>query len=135
MPTSRAAAKVSARQTWYSALPPLVATGGAAAARLAARFQSFADTIQTRRDTATATGPALGGSLEAQVDRALSQVLRQAPADSSGAYLGQGAAPLVAQGLSMATVIGGAGGPPAISPAQAALLQEATLVKGDALSV
>jgi hypothetical protein len=135
MPTSRAADKVSGRQTWYSALTPLVATGGAAADRLAARFQSFADTIQTRLDTATATGPALGGSLEAQVDRALSQVLRQAPADSSGAYLGQGAAPLVAQGLSMATVIGGAGGPPAIAPAQAALLQEARLVKGDALSV
>src|SRR5580704_18875324 len=37
--------------------------------------------------------------------------------------------------MSSATLANGAGGPPAIAPAQAALLQEASLITGDLLSV
>jgi hypothetical protein len=136
MPTNRAsdAPKPGLRQLWYTTmaanLPP-----GAAGDRLAARFSSFADTIQTRLDTSNGTGPTLSGSLQAQVDRALSQVLRQAPGNGSPGAAGQGATPSVTQALSVATLIGGASGPPAIAPRQAALLQEATLIKGDLLPV
>lgn len=135
MPTDRAADPLKAqfRQTWYDALNALAAAAPPGAS-LAARFGSFADTIQTRLDTSNGVGPTLSGSLQAQVDRALSQVLRQAPLDGSAAAGGPGAAPLVAQALSAAT-LAGTGGTPALAPQQAALLQEATLVKGDLLSV
>jgi hypothetical protein len=134
MPTSRAADKVASRQTWYTAISgPL--PGAGAIDSLAARFQSFADTVQTRLDTTNGTGPTLTGSLEAQVDRALSQVLRQAPANGPSAVAGQALTQQAAQALSIATLAGGMGGPPAIAPRQAALLQEATLIKGDMLSV
>ena len=134
MPTNRAAdpLKAQERLTWYASLNVPTA---APIASLASRFQSFADTVQTRLDTANGTGPILTGSLEAQVDRALSQVLRQAPAAGPYTAPGQGLAQPVAQALSAATLVGGAGGPPAIAPRQAAMLQEATLIKGDALSV
>jgi hypothetical protein len=139
MPTDRAVdpQKATLRQMWYQALNTQAATASPTAS-LAARFGSFADTIQTRLDTGNGVGPTLTGSLEAQVDRALSQVIRQAPvngsAASGGAYGGPGAAPLVAQALSAATMVGAAG-TPALAPQQAALLQEATLVKGDLLAV
>jgi hypothetical protein len=152
MPTTRAADPLKAqdRLTFYASLnsPPQRAD---ALQNLSARFQSFADTVQTRLDTGNGTGPTLTGSLEAQVDRALSQVLRQAPAagpstaGSAGSY---GAGPAgsyqaswqrgtqpAGQALSVATLLNGMGGPPAIAPRQAALLQEATLTKGDALTV
>lgn len=131
MPTDRAAdpLKAAARTTWYNALNALVASASPAST-LAARFTSFADTVQTRLDTANGTGPTLTGSLEAQVDRALSQVLRQAPPGGSPT----GVTTLVTQALSAASVAAGAG-PPVIAPQQAALLQQATLVKGDLLSV
>jgi hypothetical protein len=137
MPTSRAADKVNSRATWFSAIAQLLSAGGGAApaAQLAARFQSFADTIQTRLDTSSAVGPTLTGSLEAQVDRALSQVTRQAGANWSGGMPGQALTALAAQALSATNLAGGSGGPPAIAPQQAALLQEGTLIKGDALSV
>jgi hypothetical protein len=149
MPTERAVdpQKARLRQKWYEALNTQAATTTATspAASLAARFGSFADTIQTRLDTTNGVGPTLTGSLEAQVDRALSQVIRQAPVNGSaapggayggsgGAYGGPGAAPRVAQALSAATMVG-AGGTPALAPQQAALLQEAALVKGDLLAV
>jgi hypothetical protein len=133
MPTSRAADKVAERQAWFNAIK------GALAAppinSLAARFQSFADTLQTRLDTTNGTGPPLTGTLEAQVDRALSQVLRRAPANGAAAASGQGVIQPVTQALSVATLAGGSAGPPAIAPNQGALLQEATLIKGDLLSV
>jgi hypothetical protein len=139
MPTSRASdpLKAAARRTWYDAVSFLVSNvpPGQGVDRLASRFQSFANTIQTRLDTASGTGPPLTGSLEAQVDRALSQVLRQAPAGGSGAGYGPGATQSVGQAMSIATLANGAGGPPAIAPAQAALLQEASLITGDLLSV
>jgi hypothetical protein len=142
MPTERAAdpGKAQFRQQWYAALNAQIANAPPANS-LAARFASFADTVQTRLDTTNGVGPSLTGSLEAQVGRALSQVLRQAPAvgAAGAAYNGAGAAypgaaPLVAQAMSVAT-LAGSGGPPAIAPQQAALLREATLVKGDLLSV
>jgi hypothetical protein len=135
MPTARAAdpGKAQFRQQWYAALNAQIANAPPANS-LAARFASFADTVQTRLDTTNGVGPSLTGSLEAQVGRALSQVLRQAPADGATGAAYPGAAPLVAQAMSVAT-LAGTGGPPAIAPQQAALLQEATLVKGDLLSV
>jgi hypothetical protein len=136
MPTNRAsdAMKATYRQTWYSTISAAL-PAGAATDRLAARFQSFADTVQTRLDTANGTGTTLTGSLEAQVDRALSQVLRQPSAGGAGPAAGPGTTQLVTQALSVATLLNGSGGPPAIAPRQAALLQEATLIKGDLLSV
>src|SRR5579871_2502507 len=134
MPTNRAADPLKAqdRVTWFESLTrpteePIQT--------LASRFQSFANTVQTRLDTANGTGPVLTGGLEAQVDRALSQVLRQAPAPGPYTAAGQGLTQMAAQALSVTTVTGGGGGPPAIAPRQAAMLQEATLVKGDALAV
>jgi hypothetical protein len=136
MPTNRAsdALKATHRQTWYSTISAALPAGGATD-RLAARFQSFADTVQTRLDTANGTGATLTGSLEAQVDRALSQVLRQPSVGRAGGAADQGPTQLVTQALSVATLLNGSGGPPAIAPRQAALLQEATLIKGDLLSV
>src|SRR5690242_20058912 len=136
MPTDRAADPLKApfRQVWYAALAAQ-AVGGQPINNLAARFASFADTVQTRLDSASGTGPSLTGSLEAQVDRALSQVFRQASADGPGAAGGQGTTQLVTQAWSMATTLVRGAGPPAIAPQQAALLQEATLVKNDLLSV
>jgi hypothetical protein len=158
MPTSRAAdvQKQKNRTAWFAALAK--SPRGKPNERLAARFESFADTIQTRLDTSNGVGPSLTGSLEAQVDRALSQVLRQAPANGTwsagsqggsygssagagqGGYYGSataagaGGTQLMAQALPAGMLNGGVGGPPAIAPRQAALLQEATLTKGDLLS-
>jgi hypothetical protein len=157
MPTSRAAEKVAGRQASFNALRAAAQTAQSIDT-LSARFGSFASTVQTRLDTSNGTGPTLTGSLEAQVDRALSQVLRQAPANGYSAAGGQGSvggysaaggqgpaggypaagqalAQPVAQALSVATWGGGMGGPPAIAPNQAALLREGTLIKGDMLSV
>jgi hypothetical protein len=145
MPTSRAAEKVAGRQASFTALR-VAAQTAQSIDTLSARFGSFANTVQNRLDTSNGVGPTLTGSLEGQVDRALSQVLRQAPANGSSTAGGQGPAggyaaaaqalaQPVAQALSVATWGGGMGGPPAIAPRQAALLQETTLVKGDMLSV
>jgi len=126
--------KPTFRQQWYAAMSGLL-VAGPAVNQLAARFQSFADTIQTRLDTATGTGGGITGTLEAQVDRALAQVLRQGSANGTSAPPGQVASPSVTQALSVAALVSGSGGPPAIAPRQAALLQESTLVKGDMLTV
>jgi hypothetical protein len=133
MPTSRAVDpnKPAYRNAWYNALAALL-PAGQAVDRLAARFGSFANTVQTRLDTSSGSGPSLGGTLEAQVDRALAQVLRQTPGLSMN---GSSGSPSIAGGLSVSTLIGGAGGPPAIAPRQAALVREATLLKNDLLSI
>jgi hypothetical protein len=135
MPTSRASEKVASRQAWYTATLAATIGGPDPVQTLSARFTSFADTIQTRLDTASGNGQALTGTLEAQVDRALSQVLRKAPGNGSAAMAGQTLMQQAAAALSYATMAGGAAGPPAIAPRQAALLQEATLIKSDMLSV
>jgi hypothetical protein len=131
MPTDRAAdpGKAQSRATWYTTLNALAASAPPANT-LAARFTSFADTVQTRLDTANGSGPSLAGSLEAQVDRALSQVLRQAPAGMPS----DGATSLVTQALS-ALSVGTGIGVPFIAPQQAALVREATLIKDDLLPI
>jgi hypothetical protein len=56
---------------------------------LTARFSSFANTVQTRLNSSNGTGGALGGTLEAQVERALSQTLRRPGALATAASPGR----------------------------------------------
>jgi hypothetical protein len=97
--------------------------------KLTARFSSFANTVQTRINSSNGTGGALGGTLEAQVDRALSQALRQ-PGGVSTAVQTRPA------DTGIAALVGGSGGvQPAMSPYQATLLREARIVQADILSM
>ena len=135
MPTNRASmsAKKDNRTNAFSAyitynklvIPPAGHLGG-----LNARFSSFANTIQTRLNSSNGTGGGLGGTLEAQVDRALSQVLRQ-PGGGTGT-----AVATRPEDLSITSLTGGGGGiQPAMSPFQAALLREARITQSDFLSI
>src|SRR5689334_2181438 len=77
MPTSRAFEKLvtDQRQPLFDDLPDI--DEGDPNAALAARFESFATTVQNRIDS-DGSGPlTLTGSLDAQVQRALSQALRR----------------------------------------------------------
>jgi hypothetical protein len=133
MPTNRASMKVGQRQ---SALTAYLITNGIVVPpqgqvnQLTARFSSFANTMQTRMNSSNGTGSSLGGTLEAQVDRALSQVLRQP---------GGGTATAVATrpgDTSIISLVGGAGGvQPSMSPYQASLLREGRITQADSLSV
>jgi hypothetical protein len=97
--------------------------------QLTARFSSFANTVQTRMNTSTGTVSALGGTLEAQVNQALSQVLRQ-PGGSPANVLSRPGDDNVA------ALVGGYGGAaPAMSPFQAALLREGRITQADSLSI
>jgi hypothetical protein len=97
--------------------------------KLTARFSSFANTVQTRINSSNGTGGGLGGTLEAQVDRALSQALRQPGGVSTAVQTRPG-------DTSIATMVGGGGGSqPAMSPYQATLLREARIVQADILSI
>jgi hypothetical protein len=135
MPTNRASApgKQANRATALSAyqafnkivIPPAGHMGG-----LNARFSSFANTIQTRLNSSNGTTGGLGGTLEAQVDRALSQVLRQ-PGGGTGTEVATRPGD-----TSIASLVGGAGGvQPAMSPFQATLLREARITQADFLSI
>jgi hypothetical protein len=94
-----------------------------------ARFSSFANTMQTRLNSSNGTGNALGGTLEAQVNRALSQTLRQPGALATAVELRPGDS-------SIAAMVGGSGGgQPAMSPYQATMLREARIVQADILSI
>src|SRR5215510_9940296 len=90
MPTSRAFEKPAKRQAALNGLATRpVKNIKEAVEALNARFDSFAATVQNRIDT-DAGGPlTLTGSLDAQVQRALSQALRR-----GGAYQNQTAATL-----------------------------------------
>src|SRR6476661_7790873 len=99
MPTSRASDKVGPRQTSLATAAVSTATP---LQQLAGRFGSFANTVQTRLDTSSGANGTLGGTLQAQVERALAQVLRQ-----PGAL-----------GADMVRT-GPAGAPPALAPQQA----------------
>jgi len=132
MPTNRAFMKVYNRESALQAymtkgnilIPP-----GNRMSQLTARFSSFATTVQTRMNSSGATSSALGGTLEAQVDRALSQALRQ-PAGVSTA-----AGP-ISPDASISALVGGVGGSPAaMSPFQASMLREARITQADVLSV
>jgi hypothetical protein len=98
MPTSRAFEKLinGKRQAELTGLPTLSVNSQAAAIKaLNARFGSFAATVQNRIDT-DAGGPlTLTGSLDAQVQRALSQALRRGGSyqNQSVATLGSSASP------------------------------------------
>jgi hypothetical protein len=97
---------------------------------LNARFSSFANTIQTRLNSSNGTTGGLGGTLEAQVNSALSQVLRQ---NGNGATTAVATRPA---DTSITSMVGGGGGlQPAMSPYQAALLRESRITQADFLSI
>lgn len=124
--TNRAAALIAYSNYNDIVIPPVGRMN-----QLTARFSSFANTIQTRMNSSNGTGGTLGGTLEAQVDRALSQVLRQPG--------GGGAATAVATratDTSVAAMVGGGGGvQPSMSPYQATMLREARIAQADFLGI
>jgi hypothetical protein len=135
MPTNRAsmprrAASRSNALYAYASYNNVVVPPAGALGAFNARFSSFANTFQTKLNASNGTGGGLGGTLEAQVDSALSQVMRQS---------GNGAATAVAvrpAETSIAALAGGAGGgQPSMSPYQAALLREARITQADFLSI
>jgi hypothetical protein len=134
MPTNRASGtqrismRLTALQTYQSANAIVVPPGALNA--LTARLSSFANTVQTRMNSSTGTASTLGGTLEAQVDRALSQVLRQ-PASTNLPALA------VHPGeTSIASLVGGSGGAqPIMSPYQATMLREARITQADILAM
>jgi hypothetical protein len=102
-------------------------------ATLSAQFASFATTIQTRLDNDGSGSPiSLNGSLEAQVERALSQALRQA--GPSGAYGAPGSAATALAPRPSGTSAIGNGSSPGLSTAQAVLVAEASAVRSDMLA-
>jgi hypothetical protein len=135
MPTNRASmpGKATNRSVALSAyatydhivVPPTGVLGG-----LNARFSSFTNTIQTRLNSSNGTTGVLGGTLEAQVNGALSQVLRQPGNGTTTAVTTRPA------DTSIASLVGGGGGlQPTMSPFQASLLREARITQADFLSV
>jgi hypothetical protein len=118
---------------------------------LAARFDSFATTIQNRIDADSGGPVTLNGSLNAQVQRALNQATRRgtmspspaygstAPA-SYGGYGGSQAASGVSSALAAGTVGGTAPGQgqsfasTSLPPDQRTLVSEATITQQDLLS-
>lgn len=134
MPTNRAVDKIRRRGAGLAKmqtdlnLVPVPQTGNPLSA-LAARFGSFANTVQTRLDTSGGGAATLGGTLEAQVERALAQALRSPADGGSTAAMGPPGSGAVATMTG-----GGVSGTPAMSPYQAALVREARLVQGDLLA-
>jgi hypothetical protein len=135
MPTNRASMpqKIVNRRNALSAYITtnnIAPTSGGMLGELTTRFSSFANTVQTRINSSNGTVSALGGTLEAQVDRALSETLRQpgaGVATISGPQQGES---------SVAALVGGSGGiQPIMSPYQAALLREARITQADFLAV
>jgi hypothetical protein len=116
--------------TYYNSFNDIVIPPRGRMNQLTARFSSFANTVQTRMNSSAGTVSALGGTLEAQVNGALSQVLRQS---ANGATT---AVPTRPGDTSIASLVGGGGGvQPAMSPYQAALLREARITQADFLGV
>jgi len=135
MPTNRAstqgrAANRSNSLIAYSSFNSIVVPPKGHLGGLNARFSSFANTIQTRLNSSNGTTGGLGGTLEAQVNNAIAQVLRQPGNGTTTAVATYPAA------TSIATMVGGAGGvQPSMPPAQAALLREARITQADFLSL
>jgi hypothetical protein len=133
MPTNRASMKVSNRAAALSAYVTannIVIPQNNRMSQLTARFSSFANTVQTRLNESNGSGSGLGGTLEAQVDRALSQVLRQ-PAGSSAT-----AVAVDPKDTGVAALVRGTGGAlPAMSPYQATMLREGRITQADSLSI
>jgi hypothetical protein len=110
---------------------------------LAARFESYATTIQNRIDSDSGGQVSLNGTLNAQVMRALNQATRRGTvpaASTSGAYGGPsaagGATLTLAAGTRTASTPGAAQQPAPMSlpPDQRALASEATITQQDLLS-
>lgn len=135
MPTNRASGTLR-QQSRASNLASYISINNIVVSKLShlgglnARFSSFANTIQTRLNSSNGTTGGLGGTLEAQVTSALSQVMRQS---------GNGTTTAVAtrpEDASIASLVGGAGGAqPTMSPYQATLLREARITQADFLSI
>jgi hypothetical protein len=124
VPTSRAREKVLTR---VEALEP--PTPPVADEALAASFASFATTVQNRLDNNGSGSPiALNGSLEAQVERALSQASRR-PATYGG--IGSPATALATTGWGGSVI--GNGSSPALSTAQTVLVGEAVATQSNML--
>jgi hypothetical protein len=132
MPTNRASTKSLQRDTAlqvYVATNQIVVPPGGQFDGLTSRFSSFASTIQNRLAGSNGATTALGGTLEAQVERALSQALRQIPAGAGVPSSGAGQTSIV-------SLVGGTGGgPPAMSPYQASLVRESRLTQVDFVSL
>jgi len=107
----------------------------AAGQALAARFGSFANTIQTRMDTSPSLTSTFGGNLQAQVERAVAQVMRAGALDGAAAGSSPGPGGLDLFRSPVASLVSGARGAPAMSPYQATLLREARIVQADALAL
>jgi hypothetical protein len=133
MPTNRASTKVSARQSalaTYMTKNHILVPPNGRMNELTARFSSFANTVQTRMNSSNGTNSSLGGTLEAQVDRALSQVLRQPEGGAGTTVMTR------RTDTSIASMVGGVGGiQPVMSPYQASLLREARIAQADSLSI
>jgi hypothetical protein len=126
VPTSRAREKVQQRYQYIQA-PSY--TQPSADEALAASFASFATTVQNRLDNDGSGSPiALNGSLEAQVERALSQASRQQ------APLGGGATSIATALATTPTAGSYLGSTPALPPAQTVLVSEATTTQSDMLA-
>jgi hypothetical protein len=124
VPTSRAREKVDER---VDALTPYEPPD--ADEVLAASFSSFATTVQNRLDNDGSGSPiALNGSLEAQVERALSQATRQ-PATYGG--ISSSATALAPTRLTGSAI--GNGSSPALPTAQTVLVGEANATQSNIL--
>jgi hypothetical protein len=137
MPTNRASMKESNRSTalaqYVSYDKIVIPTGGAGPGNmlrdLTARFGSFANTVQMRMDAPGGPGGGLGGTLEAQVDQALAQAMRQPGSTATAVQDRPGSA-------SIGALVGGDhGAMPAMSPYQAAMLREGRITQADILSI
>jgi hypothetical protein len=96
---------------------------------LTARFGSFANTVQMRMDGSGGPAGGLGGTLEAQVDQALAQAMRQPGGAATAVQDRPGSA-------SIGALVGGDHGTtPAMSPYQAAMLREGRITQADILSI
>jgi len=127
MPTSRAREKVDERIAAFAGLAGL---NSKVEKEIAATLSSFATTVQNRLDDSGGGSPiALSTSLEAQVERAISQVSRQPTTYSTN---GSGATALALANTT--TSVNGSSGSPGLPTAQTVLVNEAMSTKANMLA-
>ncbi len=127
MPTSRAREKVDDR---IKSFKNLKGFDSQAEQAIAATLSSLATTVQNRLDDSGGGSPiALSTSLEAQVERAISQVSRQPPTIGTN---GSAATALALAGTS--TTVNGGGAGPGLPAAQTVLINEAMATKSNMLA-
>ena len=139
MPTNRASGSAeegkvaaSALTGYISAAKHIVVPPPSHMGWLNARFSSFANTIQTRLNSSNGTTGGLGGTLEAQVDSALSQVLRQPETETAPPRRWRRARGYQHR---IAMVVAQAAFSRPCLPYQASLLREARIIQADFLSI